>query len=135
MTAQHIGIAGAGLLGRLLAWRLAGLGHAVTVFDPAGGLLARGHAAGWTAAGMLSPWAELECADDVAVLLRGDAELALQLRREHAERVAREIVQDRAETDERDDPPAQVPYADHAGQPGDLTSPRAGRSRMAALLF
>ena len=26
--AQHIGIAGAGLLGRLLAWRLAGLGHA-----------------------------------------------------------------------------------------------------------
>ncbi len=63
MAAQHIGIAGAGLLGRLLAWRLAGLGHAVTVFDPAGGPLDRGEAAGWTAAGMLSPWAELECAD------------------------------------------------------------------------
>ena len=63
MAAQHIGIAGAGLLGRLLAWRLSGLGHAVTAFDPAGGPLARGHAAGWTAAGMLSPWAELECAD------------------------------------------------------------------------
>ncbi len=61
---QRIGIAGAGLLGRLLAWRLAGLGHAVTVFDPANGPTDRGDAAGWTAAGMLSPWAELECADD-----------------------------------------------------------------------
>ena len=63
MAALHIGIAGAGLLGRLLAWRLSALGHAVTVFDPAGGPTAHGHAAGWTAAGMLSPWAELECAD------------------------------------------------------------------------
>lgn len=61
---HHIGIAGAGLLGRLLAWRLSGLGHAVTVFDPASGPNERGGAAGWTAAGMLSPWAELECADD-----------------------------------------------------------------------
>jgi len=32
-----IGIAGAGLLGRLLAWRLAGAGHRVAVFDPAQG--------------------------------------------------------------------------------------------------
>ena len=63
MAALHIGIAGAGLLGRLLAWRLSTYGHAVTVFDPASGPLDRGHAAGWTAAGMLSPWAELECAD------------------------------------------------------------------------
>jgi glycine oxidase len=63
MAALHIGIAGAGLLGRLLAWRLSGLGHGVTVFDPASGPLDQGHAAGWTAAGMLSPWAELECAD------------------------------------------------------------------------
>lgn len=63
MAALQIGIAGAGLLGRLLAWRLSGLGHAVTVYDPAGGPLERGLAAGWTAAGMLSPWAELECAD------------------------------------------------------------------------
>ena len=63
MAAQHIGIAGAGLLGRLLAWRLSGLGHAVTVFDPAAGPLDRGQTAGWTAAGMLSPWAELESAD------------------------------------------------------------------------
>lgn len=63
MPAQHIGIAGAGLLGRLLAWRLARLGHAVTVFDPASGPLHRGQAAACTAAGMLSPWAALECAD------------------------------------------------------------------------
>lgn len=63
MAALHIGIAGAGLLGRLLAWRLSTHGHAVTVFDPASGPLDRGHAAGWTAAGMLSPWAELESAD------------------------------------------------------------------------
>jgi len=63
MGALHIGIAGAGLLGRLLAWRLSDCGHRVTVFDPASGPLERGEAAGWTAAGMLSPWAELESAD------------------------------------------------------------------------
>ena len=59
---MHIGIAGAGALGRLLAWRLVRAGHRVAIFDPADGPLARG-AAGWTAAGMLSPSAELECAD------------------------------------------------------------------------
>ena len=59
---MKIGIAGAGLLGRLLAHVLTQQGHAVTVFDPAGGPDQRG-AAGWTAAGMLSPTAELECAD------------------------------------------------------------------------
>jgi glycine oxidase len=61
-AAVHIGIAGAGLLGRLLAWRLSTLGHRVRVFDPAPDAQARG-AAGWTAAGMLSPLAELECAN------------------------------------------------------------------------
>lgn len=58
-----IGIAGAGLLGRLLAWRLSGAGHRVTVFDPAGDSApafdGRG-AAAFSAAGMLSPVAELE---------------------------------------------------------------------------
>lgn len=68
MAALRIGIAGAGLLGRLLAWELAGRGHHVTVFDPAVDAQARG-AVGWTAAGMLSPLAELECADaNVATL-------------------------------------------------------------------
>jgi glycine oxidase len=60
---MKIGVAGAGLLGRLLAFELARAGHEVHVFDPAAGPQARG-AVGWTAAGMLSPVAELECADD-----------------------------------------------------------------------
>lgn len=58
----HIGIAGAGLLGRLLAFELTRAGHRVDVYDPAPDAQARG-AAGWTAAGMLSPVAELESAD------------------------------------------------------------------------
>ena len=59
----RIGIAGAGLLGRLLAFTLSRAGHRVEVHDPAEGPAARG-AAGWTAAGMLSPLAELESADE-----------------------------------------------------------------------
>lgn len=58
----HIGIAGAGLLGRLLAFELAQAGHRIEVYDPAADAQARG-SAGWTAAGMLSPVAELESAD------------------------------------------------------------------------
>jgi glycine oxidase len=57
-----VGIAGAGLVGRLMAWRLSLLGHDVSVHDPAPGPDAR-VAAGFTAAGMLSPIAELESAD------------------------------------------------------------------------
>lgn len=60
---MKLGIAGAGLLGRLLAFQLDRAGHEVHVFDPAPHAEARG-AAGWTAAGMLSPVAELECADE-----------------------------------------------------------------------
>jgi glycine oxidase len=63
MPSLAIGIAGAGLLGRLLAWRLAGAGHAVTVFDPAPHaqpLFDGQGAAAFTAAGMLSPIAELD---------------------------------------------------------------------------
>ena len=65
---MNIGIAGAGLLGRLLAFELARAGHQVAVFDPAPGPLppvagTGPYAAGWTAAGMLSPTAELESAD------------------------------------------------------------------------
>jgi len=65
-----IGIAGGGLLGRLLAWQLSRLGHRVTVLDPAAAPQAcftsqrpagsRPQAAGFTAAGMLSPVAELD---------------------------------------------------------------------------
>ena len=60
-----IGIAGAGLLGRLLAWRLTRAGHRVTVFDPAGSsdpAFDGQGAAAFSAAGMLSPVAELESA-------------------------------------------------------------------------
>jgi glycine oxidase len=60
---MHVGIAGAGLLGRLLAWRLSRDGHRVTVFDPAPGPQPRFDgqgAAGFSAAGMLSPLAEME---------------------------------------------------------------------------
>ena len=64
---MHIGIAGAGLLGRLLALELSRAGHRVDVFDPASGPGPKAEsgsdAAAWTAAGMLSPVAELECAD------------------------------------------------------------------------
>ena len=68
MATLRVGIAGAGVLGRLLACTLSGSGYSVDVFDPASGpgvgVDPRGQsgsqAAGWTAAGMLSPVAELE---------------------------------------------------------------------------
>lgn len=63
MSATHIGIAGAGLLGRLLAWQLVRAGHRVSVFDPAAGpepTFDGKQAAAFTAAGMLSPLAELD---------------------------------------------------------------------------
>jgi glycine oxidase len=68
-TRWKVGIAGAGVLGRLLAWQLGRSGHAVTVFDPAPGPQApdtgslthrQEYAAAFTAAGMLSPVAELD---------------------------------------------------------------------------
>ena len=72
---MKIGIAGAGLLGRLLALQLVRAGNKVTVFDPANGPEHR-VAAGWTAAGMLSPMAELETAN-LAVFEQGVRSLAL----------------------------------------------------------
>ena len=63
MAGLAIGIAGAGLLGRLLAWQLARAGHRVSVFDPAPGPLPSfdgQQAAGFTAACVLSPLAELD---------------------------------------------------------------------------
>jgi glycine oxidase len=72
MSRATIGIAGAGLLGRLLAWRLARAGHRVSVFDPAPGpepTFDGRQAAAFTAAGMLSPLAELDnSSSEVAML-------------------------------------------------------------------
>jgi len=67
-----VGIAGAGLLGRLLAWRLVQAGHRVIVFDPAGGAepaFDGQGAAAFSAAGMLSPVAELETASPAVARL------------------------------------------------------------------
>ncbi|MGQ3053779.1 MAG: FAD-dependent oxidoreductase [Roseateles sp.] len=63
-----IAIAGAGVMGRLLAWQLACGGHRVRVVDPAGGPAEPG-AAGFTAAGMLSPLAEQANAEPEVVAL------------------------------------------------------------------
>lgn len=73
MTGQTttVGIAGAGLLGRVLAWRLQQYGFSVTLFDrdliyPGRGDYGYGtggSAAAYTAAGMLAPMSELESAE------------------------------------------------------------------------
>jgi len=63
----HIGIAGAGLAGRTLAWRLLRAGCRVTLFD----LRQRAEldTASMTAAAMLSPLAELSVSDEVVFAL------------------------------------------------------------------
>jgi glycine oxidase len=67
-----LGIAGAGLLGRLIAWHLGHSDYEVHVFDAASGphpaYDGRG-AAAFSSAGMLSPLAELDRADPVVVTL------------------------------------------------------------------
>ena len=67
MTKLHIGIAGAGLAGRTLAWRLLRAGCRVSLFD------ARRRddlaTASMTAAAMLSPLAELAVSDDAVFAL------------------------------------------------------------------
>ena len=62
MSTLHIGIAGAGLAGRTLAWRLLRAGCRVSLFDARSrGDLAT---ASMTAAAMLSPLAELAVSDE-----------------------------------------------------------------------
>lgn len=62
MTLPSIGIAGAGIMGRLLAWQLQARGYPVTLFDR--DPVESGGAAAYTAAGMLAPFCELESAED-----------------------------------------------------------------------
>lgn len=63
----HIGIAGAGLAGRTLAWRLLRTGCRVTLFDSR--QRAELDTASMTAAAMLSPLAELSVSDEVVFAL------------------------------------------------------------------
>jgi glycine oxidase len=63
----HIGIAGAGLAGRTLAWRLLRAGCRVTLFDSR--QRAELDTASMTAAAMLSPLAELSVSDEVVFQL------------------------------------------------------------------
>ena len=63
MTAspQNIGIVGAGIMGRMLAWQLMNKGHQITLFDK--DPIEFGDAAAYTAAGMLTPYSEIESAE------------------------------------------------------------------------
>ena len=74
MSALHVGIAGAGLAGRSLAWRLLRAGCRVSLFDARHrcDLASASH----TAAAMLSPLAELAVSDE-AVFELGQRSMAL----------------------------------------------------------
>ncbi len=61
LGSQKIGIVGAGIMGRLLAWQLANSGHQVSLFDK--DPIEQGSAAAYTAAGMLTPYSEIESAE------------------------------------------------------------------------
>lgn len=85
MSTLHIGIAGAGLAGRTLAWRLLRAGCRVSLFD------ARARAdlatASMTAAAMLSPLAELAVSDDAVFAL---GQRSMQLWRRWIDELAEE---------------------------------------------
>ncbi len=70
----HIGIAGAGLLGRLIALNCLQRGFHVTLFDQ--DAKDGEEAAGLTAAGMLAPFAELETAES-SILISGKRSIQL----------------------------------------------------------
>ena len=59
---MKVAIAGAGIMGRMLAWHLSVSGHKVSLFDREG-FGTDSSAAANTAAGMLTPYAELESAE------------------------------------------------------------------------
>jgi glycine oxidase len=74
-----IGVAGAGLVGRLFAWALGRAGHSVSVYEAGPGPEPRFDgqgAAAFSAAGMLSPLAELDAAEP-EVAARGFESLRL----------------------------------------------------------
>lgn len=65
-STASIGVVGAGIMGSLLAWQLAKRGYSVSLFDQdnllkrSGAYLDNGHAAAYTAAGMITPFSEAE---------------------------------------------------------------------------
>ncbi len=61
IASMNIGIAGAGVMGRVLAWQLQRAGCAVSIFDKDD--IDYGDAAAYTAAGMLTPYCEVESAE------------------------------------------------------------------------
>ncbi len=68
---MKVGIVGAGIMGRLLAWQLAKQGDHVTLFerDKIQRFKSNGHAAAYTAAGMLTPISEADGAEETIVEL------------------------------------------------------------------
>jgi glycine oxidase len=58
---MNIGIVGAGIMGRVLAWQLLRQGHQLSLFDRDSKVI--GQAASYTAAGMLAPYSELESSE------------------------------------------------------------------------
>ncbi|MBN7798703.1 FAD-dependent oxidoreductase [Parahaliea mediterranea] len=73
---SHIAIAGAGIMGRTLAWWSLNQGHRVTLLETAGrGSDPGGNGASWTAAGMLTPNTEVDVSPEL--LAMGRASLAL----------------------------------------------------------
>ncbi len=64
MSRLNIGIAGAGIMGLTLAWRLARNGHRVTVLEADADPQTRSGAV-WTAAGMLTPNTEVDAPADL----------------------------------------------------------------------
>ena len=61
--ALQVGIAGAGIMGRILAWQCQRAGMQVTLFDK--DAIQHGQAAAFTAAGMLTPYCEVESAEQL----------------------------------------------------------------------
>ena len=59
---MNIGIAGAGLMGRLLAWKLGALGYSVSLFDKD---MTSRESVAYIAAGMISPYAEIDAHPEI----------------------------------------------------------------------
>lgn len=71
---KTVGIIGAGIMGRVVAWQLVQQGYQVSLFDK--DPIASGEAAAYSAAGMITPFAELESTDSL-VFQMGLRSLAL----------------------------------------------------------